>query len=78
MASPYALQSLSPNPANNQVQVAYQTQGATSAYLSITSTQTAVSNNYILNVNDSNLIIDVSTYVPGTYVMALSCDGEII
>lgn len=40
--SPYALQSLSPNPANNQVQVNYQIQGATSAYLSITSTQTAL------------------------------------
>ncbi|MGO2358532.1 MAG: S8 family serine peptidase [Mesonia sp.] len=76
--SPYALQSLSPNPANNQVQVAYQTQGATSAYLSITSTQTAVSNNYILNVSNNNLNIDVSSYPAGTYVIALSCDGEII
>ncbi len=77
--SPYTLESLSPNPANNdQVQVNYKAEGAVSGYISITSTQTAVSNNYILNANDPNLSIDVSTYSPGTYVVALICDGEII
>ncbi len=74
----YTLQSLSPNPANDQVQVAYEAQGATSGYISITSTQTAVSNNYILNVNDPNLSVDVSSYTPGTYVVALFCDGKIV
>lgn len=76
--SSYKLQSLSPNPANDQVQINYNAQGAISGYISITSTQTAVSNNYILNVNTPNLSIDVSTYTPGTYVVALFCDGEIV
>ncbi|MBW2960827.1 S8 family serine peptidase [Mesonia aestuariivivens] len=76
--SPYKLESLSPNPANDQVLVTYEAQGAVSGYISITSIQTAVSNNYILNVNNPDLNVDVSTYTPGIYVVALSCDGEII
>ncbi|SEA43102.1 S8 family serine peptidase [Psychroflexus halocasei] len=69
------LTSISPNPANDQVQIDYQIQGVVSAYISITSIQTAESNNYVINLNDSNIDIDVSTYTSGSYVVALFCDG---
>ena len=74
--SSYAIQSLSPNPANSQVQIHYQFEGATSSYISITSVQNAVSNNYILNVDDPNFNIDVVNYTSGIYVVTLYCDGE--
>lgn len=76
--SSYKLQSLSPNPASSQVTVNYQTAGADSVYINITSTQTAISNNYILDVNAASVNIDVSTYPLGTYVVSLTCNGEII
>lgn len=74
--SSYALQSLSPNPANSQVQIHYQVEGATSSYISVTSVQNAVSNNYILNVSDCNLYTDVTTYTSRIYVVTFYCDGE--
>ncbi|MGO3812303.1 hypothetical protein [Mesonia sp.] len=76
--SSYKLQSLSPNPASSQVTVNYQTAGADSGYINITSTQTAISNNYILDVNAASVNIDVSAYPTGTYVVALNCNGEIV
>ncbi len=76
--SSYALQSLSPNPANNQVPINYPVEGANSSYISVTSVQNAVSNNYILNIDDPNLSIDVSNYTSGIYVVTLYCDGEIV
>lgn len=76
--SPYELESLSPNPAFNQVQVNYQAQGAVSAYITITSVQSPTSNNYILNTEESTMSINLSGYVPGIYVVTLVCNGEVI
>lgn len=38
---------------------------------------TGDSNNYILDVQQSNIAIDVSTYTMGLYNIILVCDGEI-
>ncbi|WP_073147485.1 hypothetical protein [Mesonia phycicola] len=40
-----------------------------SYYISITSTQTVISNNYILDVNTGSVNIDVSTYPSGSINM---------
>lgn len=75
---PFKLESISPNPASNQIQVCYQTQGANSSYISITSTQTAISNNHIISNAQDDIQIDVSGYSLGTYVVTLVCDGQVI
>ena len=74
MRQPYQ----STNPASSQVTINYQIFGADSGYISITSTQTAISNNYILGVNATSVNLDVSTYSTGNYVVALKCNGEIV
>ena len=76
--NPYSLQSLSPNPASNQVSVNYKAEGSSSAYIMITSTTNGTSNNYILNVNVFETSIDVSDYPQGIYGVALVCDGIIV
>jgi len=76
--SPYHLGSISPNPASNQVQVDFNVKDASSAYIMITSTQTAVSNNYILDISQSKTNINISNYIPSTYVLSLVCNGEIV
>jgi len=76
--NPYSLQSLLPNPASNQVSVNYKAQGSSSAYIMITSTTNGTSNNYILNQNELETSIDISSYPQGIYGVALVCDGVIV
>ena len=38
---------------------------------------TGGSDNYILDVQQSNTTIDISTYVTGLYNIILVCDGEV-
>jgi len=75
---PFKLESISPNPASSQIQICYLTQGANSSYISITSLQAAINNNYILNNTQSDITIDVSTYNTGIYIVTLVCDGQVI
>ncbi len=76
--NPYSLQSLSPNPASNQVNISYKIQGATSAYLIITSLTNGTMNNYILNSNEFETSVDITSYTQGIYGVALVCDGVIV
>jgi len=76
--NPYSIQSLTPNPASNQVLVNYKAQNASSAYIMITSTANGTSNNYILNTNELDLNIDISSYQQGVYAVALVCNGVIV
>lgn len=76
--NPYSLQSLSPNPASNQVSINYKAQGSSSAYIMITSATNGTSNNYILNPNELDTSIDISSYPQGIYGVALVCDGVIV
>ncbi len=76
--NPYKLESLAPNPATNQVTVNYIADEASSAYLMVVSTVTGISNNYILDVNQTSVNLNISNYTSGTYSVALVCDGEIV
>lgn len=74
---PHRINSLYPNPPDNQLTVGYEAQEATSAYLLITSPYTNSVNNYIINTQDSSHTIDVSAFPPGLYSIVLICDGEL-
>lgn len=76
--NPYSLESLIPNPSTSNVIVNYSADGANSAYLMVVSTVTGISNNYILDVAETAININVSGYAPGLYSVALVCDGEIV
>lgn len=76
--NPYKLESLIPNPATSQVTVNYIADEATSAYLMVVSIVTSISNNYILDVNETSINLNVSSYTTGLYSVALVCDGEIV
>ena len=67
-----------PTPTRPHTQVVnYDAEDATSAYLMVTNTSNGTSNNYILDVQQSSVSIDVSTYTTGLYNIILVCDGEI-
>jgi hypothetical protein len=76
--NPYKLESLVPNPATSQVTVNYIADKAVSAYLMVVSIVTGISNNYILDVNETSINLNVSGYSTGMYSVALVCDGEIV
>jgi len=44
----------------------------------VVSIVTGVSNNYILDVNETSINLNVSGYSSGIYSVALVCDGEIV
>jgi hypothetical protein len=75
--NPYRIESLTPNPASNLVTVNYIADGASSGYVMVVNMNTGSSDNYILDVQQSNFSIDVSTYTTGLYNIILVCDGEI-
>ena len=37
-----------------------------------------ISNNYILDINQHQIQIDIASYTPGYYTVALVCNGEIV
>lgn len=73
---PYKLESISPNPAASSTTVTYDAELANSAYLHVVNTNTGDEYNYILDINETTLVIDISQYLPGSYVIALVCNGE--
>ena len=77
---PSTIESISPNPATNQMQVNYKTNGINSAYLMIVgqSGSNNTSNNYVLNTTNNQITIDLTSYNNGFYTVALICDGDII
>jgi len=75
----YKIVSLSPNPANTNVTIAYDVEEANSAYLMIVGAfNFTPSNNYILNISQTQSNIDVSNYQTGIYTVALVVDGQIV
>lgn len=75
---PYKLISLSPNPANTEVQINYDIENSNSAYIMISGITNNISNNYLLNSNSSQKTIDLSSYQSGHYIVTLVCDGQIV
>jgi len=75
---PYKLISLSPNPANTEVQINYNIENSNSAYIMISGITNNISNNYLLNSNSSQKTIDLSSYQSGHYIVTLVCDGQMV
>ncbi len=77
---PSTLEYIAPNPATNNVLVSYKLNGASSAYLMIIGYygSNGSSNNYILDVNSSEINLNVSNYPSGFYTVALVVNGEIV
>ena len=77
---PNALNIISPNPAGSNVNITYKLNEVSSAYLMILGSYgtTGTSNNYILDINSTEINIDLSSYSNGFYTIALVCDGQIV
>lgn len=74
--NPYVLGTITPNPATDLVTIDYIADEATSAYLILTDANTNNSNNYIIDINQTQIIIDISDYTTGMYYISLVCDGN--
>ena len=76
---PDSLQEIYPNPASDNIQVNYKINKGSSAYLSVVGVYGSnTSENYILDIHQDNISIDVSNYPIGLYTVALITDGEIV
>lgn len=69
---------MSPNPASNEVLLKYDIENCSSAYFTITGLTNNISNNYILNNNSSQKVVNLANYQSGQYVVTLIVDGNVI
>lgn len=76
--SPFSLGTISPNPAGSQISVSYEISEADSAYLIITSLADGTYNNYILDLNSNQRLIDLTNYPNGIYLVTLGCNGQTV
>ncbi len=72
----YEILSMSPNPASNQVNINYNATNASSAYIMVTQPYGNTSN-YILDVNQSTININLTGYTTGLYYAVMVCNGEV-
>ena len=77
---PSSIENMLPNPAINNVLVSYKLNGGNSAYLMIIGYYggNGISNNYILDVDSSEINLNLINYENGFYTVALVVDGEIV
>lgn len=77
---PSSIESISPNPSANTIQVDYKLNGVNSAYLMVVGQYGTggASNNYVLDTNTSQTLLNISNYDNGYYTIALVCDGDIV
>lgn len=75
---PAVLTTIFPNPSSDLVTIGYYAPNSTSAYLLINMPYTGVTNNYLLNVQADEILIDVSNYPTGTYSVILIADGVMV
>ena len=77
---PSVLSVIAPNPATSAVTIGYKINEGGNAYLMILGGYgtIATSNNYILDVNQSETTLDVSNYSNGFYTVALVVNGQIV
>ncbi|HLS30161.1 MAG TPA: S8/S53 family peptidase, partial [Flavobacteriaceae bacterium] len=76
---PNRITSLSPNPTTGQVEVEYKINEGESAYLAITSIENPnISNNYILDMEESAFDLNVDNLSAGIYAVALIVNGQIV
>ncbi len=76
--NPFVFGIMSPNPATNEVTISYIAEDASSAYFMFTEQTTGNAYNHIIDTQDGQNTIDVSTYSTGIYLISLVCDGNLI
>lgn len=76
--NPNRIEDVYPNPSSNQITTTYKINEGDSAYLAITGFYGSnISNNYILDITQSEITVDVSSYPQGLYNIALIVNGQI-
>lgn len=77
---PSIIETMSPNPVTNEIQVSYILNGVKSAYLMVIGQygSDGTSNNYVLDTENTQTILNLSGYSNGFYTVALVCDGTIV
>ena len=76
--NPNRIETIYPNPSSNQITTTYKINKGDSAYLSLTGFYGSyVSNNYILDINQTETSIDISNYPLGTYTITLIVNGQV-
>ncbi len=73
---PNRIEAISPNPSSNNININYKLNGVNSAYLLILG-YNGISYNYILDINNDQININIGNYPQGIYTVALVCNGEI-
>lgn len=74
---PHEIISISPNPSSTTIRVDYFAQGATEGYLSVVNTSTAATHNYVLDLSEETITIDISNLTNGYYEVALVTDNQV-
>lgn len=76
---PNSITTLYPNPTSNLATVAYKINQGNSAYLSVNALYGSnnISHNYILNVEENEITLDVSSYPQGLYSIVLVTNGQV-
>ncbi len=74
----HEIKSISPNPASNTATLVYRIENAVSAYLQLTTPYGTTSNNYILDLNQNQIVLDLSSYPIGNYSVILVVDGVLV
>lgn len=78
---PNSIDKIYPNPATStMVQVDYTINHGNNAYIRIVPVYGASGNgtNYPVNINENEIQIDISGYIPGAYKVILYCDGDMV
>ncbi len=74
---PHEIISISPNPSSTTIRVDYFAQGATEGYISVVNTSTAATHNYVLDLSEEIITIDISNLTNGYYEVALVTDNQV-
>ena len=76
---PNRITSLSPNPTTGQVEVEYKINEGESAYLAVISMENPnISDNYILDMEESVFDLNIDNLSTGIYAVALIVNGRIV
>lgn len=79
--NPHHLESITPNPTSNNINITYNLNSPASAYISITGyigNDTGIQRNYTIGLESNELNIDITEYATGYYAVSLVCDGQVV
>ncbi|TDS58865.1 subtilase family protein [Myroides indicus] len=78
---PNMLKAIAPNPASSSITVSYVVNNADSAYISVVPVYGGVpgnETNYVLNIDEQQMQIDLLGYANGVYKVILYCNGNLV